>query len=510
MSSEPQVKPSLPVSEPPSLALAEGMPPEVSPGSGFGGVFDVQAIFDRLRGLKDILRLKPFDTTHDEGRSRERYRRAALTTLASVLGKGVNVFTSLLTVRLTLRYLGTERYGLWMSVTSIVSLLFFADLGIGNGLLNSIAEARGRDDVDAVHRSVSSAFFVLVGITAVFLSIFLAVYPVIPWPRVFNVSSPISVHEAGPAVMIFIFCFLSNIPLDVVQRVQTGYQEGYLANFWTMFGNLAGLGFLLIVMHRRGGLPWLILAILGGGILGVLGNWVQEFAFARPELLPKLSYWDRATAHKILGTGVMFFLLQICGILTLPLDYIIITQVLGPEAVTQYAVPVRPFLLVISVASMFVFPLWPAYGEAYSRGDLNWVKSTFRHSLVYSMMVFGPVVLVLGALGKILIRLWVGSQVHPSWPLLSGMACYAVLLIFYNPISTFLSGINKMKFQVAVWLAQGVIAALLKIVFAKAFGITGVIWAAAVMAFIGNTLLFVYARRVLTHSAAPVTQSSPA
>jgi O-antigen/teichoic acid export membrane protein len=196
----------------------------------------------------------------------------------------------------------------------------------------------------------------------------------------------------------------------------------------------------------------------------------------------------------------MFFLLQICGILTLPLDYIIITQVLGPEAVTQYAVPIRPFLLVISVASMFVFPLWPAYGEAFARGDSKWVKSTFLHSLGYSVLVFGPVVLGLAAFGKIIVRVWVGPQVHPTWTLLSGIAAYAILLIFYNPISTFLSGINKMKFQVVVWLLQGIMAALLKVVMAKTFGITGVIWAATVMAFIGNTLLFIYARGVLTRT----------
>jgi O-antigen/teichoic acid export membrane protein len=364
------------------------------------------------------------------------------------MGRAVTVFTSLLTVRLTLRYLGTERYGLWMSVTSIVSLLFFADLGIGNGLLNAIAEARGKDDVEAVHRYVSSAFFVLLGITTLFLAIFASVYPFIPWRRVFNVSSPIAVHEAGPAVIVFLICFLSNVPLDVVQRVQTGYQEGYLSNFWTIIGNLSGLGCLILVMHRSGGLPWLILAILGGGILGVLGNWVQEFGFARRELFPKWTYWDSGAARKILGTGVMFFLLQICGILTLPLDYIIITQVLSPEAVTQYSVPIRPFLLVISVASMFVFPLWPAYGEAYARGDSKWVKSTFLHSLGYSVLVFGPVVLGLAAFGKFIVRIWVGPQVHPSWMLLAGMAAYAMMLIFYNPISTFLSGINKMKFQV--------------------------------------------------------------
>ena len=497
MSNDPQMKDSVPVSRPPSVALAEAVPPEVSRGTGFGGVFDLQVILDRIRGLKGLLRLKPFDTSKDEGRSQERYRRAALTTLASVMARAVTVFTSLLTVRLTIRYLGTERYGLWMSVTSVVAFLTFADLGIGNGLLNAISEARGRDDVDAVHRYVSSAFFVLLGIATLFLGGFACVYPFIPWPRVFNVSSPMAVHEAGPAVIVFLVCFLANIPLDVVQRVQTGHQEGYTTNFWMIVGNLTGLGCLLLVMHRNGGLPWLILAILGGQILGVLGNWVQEFGFSRPELLPKWALWDTGAARKILNTGIMFFLLQICGAFTLPLDLIIITQVLGPDAVTQYAVPVRLFLLVATVANMFVLPLWPAYGEAFSRGDVKWVKTTLYHSLGYSVLVFGPVIFGLAVFGKLIVRIWVGSQVHPSWMLLSGMAVYAVSLIFYNPISTFLSGINKMKFQVVVGLVQALTAAALKVIMAKAFGLPGVIWASVIMTFTGAGVVFLYVRGLL-------------
>src|SRR5208337_4634406 len=108
---------------------------------------------------------------------------------------------------LTLQYLGTERYGLWMSITSVVSLLVFADLGMGNGLLNAIAAAHGRDDIESEQKYVSSAFFVLFGIAVFLLGLFGLAYPFVPWPRVFNVSSPLAAREAGPAVVVFLVCF---------------------------------------------------------------------------------------------------------------------------------------------------------------------------------------------------------------------------------------------------------------------------------------------------------------
>ena len=253
MSPTPSVKNSLPASDPPLVAPAEILSAEAAANMNFVGIFGAQGMLDRARGLKGVLRFKPFDTSTEKGRSQERYRRAAWTTFTSILAKGVTALVSLITVRLTIGYLGTERYGLWMTITSVVSMLMFADFGIGNGLLNAITDARGRDDVESVRKYVSSAFFVLLGIAVFLLGLFTVAYPFIAWARVFNVSSTVASRESGPAVFVFMVCFLLNLPLDVVQRVQTGHQEGYATNFWTVAGSLASLSCLLVVMHGKGG-----------------------------------------------------------------------------------------------------------------------------------------------------------------------------------------------------------------------------------------------------------------
>ena len=494
MQSEPVVESPGTDLAPPAVA-----PPEV-PGLGtpglevWGGFLGVSRILDRALALLRVLRLKPFDVSTPEGRSRERYRRAALTTVTSVTAKGITAATSLITVRLTVHYLGTERYGLWMTITSIVAFLNFADLGIGNGLLQAIADARGRDDDESVHRYVSSAFFILSGVAAVLLGIFAVAYPFIPWPRVFNVSSALAGREAGPAVIVFLMCFLLNMPLDVVQKIQNGYQEGFVMNFWTAVGSITGLAGLLIAVHFRGGLPWLIFSILGGQVAGVLANWIVEFGWTRPSLLPGFACWDRSSARTIMGTGIMFFFLQACGAFTIPLDNIVLTQILGPDAVTQFAVPMRLFILLSTVAAMFVIPLWPAYGEALARGDIEWVRSTFNHSLGYSIAAFGPVALGLAAFGKLIVRIWVGTQVHPSYPLLLGMAVWTILSVGGSAVFMFLCGVNKLKLLVVVAIFQAAGNVVLKIFMARAFGISGVIWAAVLVTACGLAITIAYAR----------------
>ena len=90
-------------------------------------------------------------------RGRARSRRATLTALTNLVAKLVTVGTSFATVPLTLHYLGDERFGLWMTISSLSALLAFADFGLGNGLLNAVAEASGRDDPAAIRRLVASA-----------------------------------------------------------------------------------------------------------------------------------------------------------------------------------------------------------------------------------------------------------------------------------------------------------------------------------------------------------------
>jgi O-antigen/teichoic acid export membrane protein len=223
----------------------------------------------------------------------------------------------------------------------------------------------------------------------------------------------------------------------------------------------------------------------------------MEFGFTRPGLLPGWIYWNHTVARKILSTGVMFFVLSLCNALNVPLDNIVITQVLGPAAVTQYSVPMRFFQLVTSLAAMFVIPLWPAYGEALARHDVSWVRSTVYHSLGYSALILTPLALGLATMGKLIIYVWVGAQVQPTYILLFGMAVWTILMTLNIAISMFMSGVNELKFQIAVSVVASISSLGLRIVMARAFGISGVIWASVLAFAVADAILILHVPRLL-------------
>ncbi|HET7593838.1 MAG TPA: hypothetical protein VFK49_00225, partial [Stellaceae bacterium] len=216
-------------------------------------------------------------------RSRERYRRAAVTFVAALVGQGVALLVLAASVPLSLGYLGRERFGLWMTAVAASELLSFATLGLDKGLLNALAAADGRDDRAAARRLVSTAFVLLGGIVLVGLALFALAYPSLPWARLLNVAAA---EEAGPVMAVLAVCALLALLASLVDTVQSAYQEGFLNGLWKAAGRLLSLAALAAAIGLGKSVAWIALAVAGAPLLAALGNAVTLFGYRRPWLVP--------------------------------------------------------------------------------------------------------------------------------------------------------------------------------------------------------------------------------
>ncbi|MBR4765402.1 MAG: hypothetical protein IK085_01420, partial [Clostridia bacterium] len=74
---------------------------------------------------------------------------------------------SFIATRYILRFLGNNLYGLWITISSVVSWLGSGDLGIGNGLRNALAKAYGESDETKQNALISSAVNLLSKVSAI-------------------------------------------------------------------------------------------------------------------------------------------------------------------------------------------------------------------------------------------------------------------------------------------------------------------------------------------------------
>jgi O-antigen/teichoic acid export membrane protein len=434
-------------------------------------------MFKLFRELASNVRVKPFDTSTPHGRSKERHRRVLLTGGSALLAKGIAVATSLITIPLTLNYLGSERFGLWMTISSLITILGFADFGIGNGVLNAVANAHGKEDPAAIRDAVSSAVVLLAGIAIVIITVFFWLLSSTDWGHFFNVTSLLARSEAGPATAIFVSCFALNIPADVVQRLQLGLQEGFVSKLWQVWGSVVGFLGVIIVIYFRQGLPWLILALAGGPLLITILNNIVFFGWMRPALRPDLHGISLDTMAYIARLGALFFVLQLVVAVAFSSDNFIVARILGPDAVTRYSITAKMFSFTALGLSMFLGPLWPAYGEAIARKDLDWVKKTLIRSTCAAVAIAATVSLLLLLAGPWILHVWVRRPLAPPFLLLLGLGLWSVMDAAGQSVSMFLNGANTVLPQVVIASIFAVGCLLLKLFFVHRFGFVGVPWA---------------------------------
>ena len=191
-----------------------------------------------------------------------------------------------LTVPLLLLYLGEARFGVWLTIDSFVLALAFADLGLGNGLINAIAKASGKDDKQLAREFVSSAFFLLFGLGLTLGAVALFLLPSIDWTRFFQISDPGISGEVLPSLIVFAVIFLLNLPLGIVEKIQLGYQENYQNGFYRAVGKMLVLIGVIVGIQLDAPLPVLVGVLLGMPLFAVIINGGILFGGRRPWLLP--------------------------------------------------------------------------------------------------------------------------------------------------------------------------------------------------------------------------------
>jgi O-antigen/teichoic acid export membrane protein len=416
----------------------------------------------------------------------------------------------LVSIPLTVHYLGAERYGMWMTIASLVAMLSSADFGIGFGLLNMISESYGKEDWDAAARYVSSGFFSLLAVGLSILAGAFLVYPHVQWQRWFNVTSAVAVREAGPTLLVLVACVAVSIPLTVTWRVQSGFQQGYIANLWVILGHCMGLTGVVIGVRSHIGLPWLVLAVAGAPALAALFNTVYTFFFTMPWLRPRLSLVRSQSTRRLLGLGLLFFVFQLAQVVGFQSDNMVLAHILGAAKVPVYAVTSRMFSVVGLLMGFVIAPLWPAYGEAFARGDIAWLKRTLSRSIVLVLAICIPTNIGLILAGRWLLRAWVGPQIAPSFFLLMGIALSQTLMAMVSPLSAFLNGLNVLGSQAIFASLMAVTNITVSIYLTRRIGVPGVIYGSVIAESIFLLLPFaLLVRQTLVNLPKKLQESAP-
>lgn len=438
----------------------------------------------RIKNSLAVIRLRPFDTSDEGGRAAERHRRIALSAIASLLAKFVHSACMLVSIPVAIHYLGNERYGLWQTIGSVIAMLAFSDLGMGNGMISVLADTSGRDDRGKAQRVVSSSTFMLILIALVGAAVFAIVFPNVNWPRAFKATTPQLAPETAPTVLWCIGLFLLGMPLGVVQSVHLGYQEGFAPYVVQAATSVLSLAGLFLAIHLKLGIAGLMALSMGASLLVRAGDTTWVFAFQRPWLAPRWRDFHWTTAVALIKVSALYMVIGMSIAVGYTSDSLVVEHILGNAAVAEYNVPYKLFSVVTVVMGFFLTPLWPAYAEANARGDAGWIRRTLRRSLLISVAINTAAAVVLVFAGEWVVKFWVRGAVTPTLPLMLAFGLYLVVHGMYMPLNMYLNGLSVIRFQFICWTSMAVLNLALSIVLTKRFGVSGVVFGTVVANFV--------------------------
>ena len=430
----------------------------------------------KVKKLLGLIRLKPFDTSTADGRSRERYRRMVLTAITGAMGRGVGFLNFLITVPLTLGYLGKERYGAWMAISSLMAFLSFADLGLSNGLISAISRAEGEGDTTFARRAITSVILYICCIAAILLVLFYTSLHFIHWDDVLGLGTLKDPHEIRLAITIFVTLFAVGLPVNLAQHVQSSLQRGYVSNFWLAIGSISSLGLVFMAAHRHA--PIYILVLIVGGVPPVmqLCNALLLFLKQRPDLRPSIHHFEWSVGNSMLRSGLLFLGLGIAGALAYDSQNIVIAHVLGPAAVGTYAVVQRLYSVIPMLIAFVTQPLWPAFGEAIARKEWPWVYGALKKGIGLNAAIAVVPAVLLSVFSGPIIAHWTHGQIIAPKGLVLGFSVWAVISALSSPMSMLLNAAQVLTFQIVSSILFGLVTVFGMIYTLQHVGLSGGVW----------------------------------
>jgi O-antigen/teichoic acid export membrane protein len=289
-------------------------------------------------------------------------RTVALALRSSAVRLVVEVPMILLVLPFILATVTTERYGLWATFASLLTLGGLIDAGIRVEVTRRVGAAHGTGDPAALQRAVGEGLTLLVGLAVVIAVGGAALGPVV-LGLTFPDGAPVHLGALyGGVLALLCLSVLSGVLFGVLRGLQRPDIEAYgaIAGLLT-----AGLSSVLLLVAGLG-----VWALYGAALLSYVVRVVVQYAGVRLlapglRLRPaRLHRGGRRTTASLTGLAL---LTQVPEVVNAQWDKLVLSRYAGSENVAQYELGSSLGLQSRALALLPLLPLLAAMSELRER-----------------------------------------------------------------------------------------------------------------------------------------------
>lgn len=422
--------------------------------------------------------------------------------LSSFIIKGLDIFIYLLLVPVSLNYLGQEKYGVWLTISSIILWLNLSDAGLGNGLRNKFTEAVALGNKKLAKEYVSNAYAILSIIVIGLIIIFVIINNFINWDRILNITSDFHTQLSRLILIVFI-SFALRLVLNLVSVLLVASHKPAVSDLVQFLGRLLTFILIMILIYTSSGsLLWYGILYSAAPLLCLIAASVILFHKDFKDYQPSLKEISLKISGNLFGLGLNFFIVQISAVILFMTDNIIIAQLFGPAEVTPYQIANRYFSIVMMIFMIILSPLWSAFTEADAQKDIEWIKYIINRLLKIWLFI-ALILLVMLLISDEVYKIWLGGKIKIDFLLSFFWALFILLQTLNLIFANYLNGIGKIHVQRIIAVITIIINIPLSIFLAKFAGLNsaGVILATNICILLYLITRGIQVRKLLTNKA---------
>lgn len=396
----------------------------------------------------------------------------------------LRVSIGLVSVPLTLGYLGAERYGLWMTALSLNAFLTFLDAGLVPTLMNRMAEAHAHGDREAFRKLASAGIAVgaaLFGLGAVLAGVAL----LLPWRALLHIHDPLAVREAPALVAVLVLSYSAGAALAGVEGILAARLQVVRPRVYGFAAALLSFGLLLAGIRLRAGLPVLALLTATTTVLYRLPL-LAGLLLREPLLLRPRWFELKAILRALLPVGGLYVGIQVSAVVTSSLPNLLLAREVSLAGVASFSVAMRVVGIPLSVVSAMVPVVWPAFTLAWARGERSWLRRRLWLVTQATVLLLGLFTVAIAFAGPPLIQWWTHGKAQASPPLLIALGAWMVLQALVHWLSTFLHSITDFRFEIFCFAGAALLTLGLALPLTHARGPVGLAVAMALALLLGS------------------------
>ena len=395
-----------------------------------------------------------------------------------VIFKGISIVLNFIIVPILIFFLGKTEYGVWVTVFSIVNWIFTFDLGIGQGLRNKLTEALSVNDEVKASQIISTSYIFIFIFSVIILILGIVFTYLVNFQELLNYKGKESSYLRN-FILLSLFFTVINFILSLYKKLYLAVHKSFMVEFVNVFFQALYLGVVLTWVHLELEKSLINLIIIFG-VLNLFVALIATFFFFRIQKnIPfSLRNFNLKEGRILFGLGGKFFIINICLLVILSTDNIIISNILGPSFVTDYFTVQKIFQFLVVIFTVILASSWSLYSEAIINKDFNWIKGNLKKMNLYflGILIFG---LFIFYFIEEIINIWIGKGVViiPKGLALSNLI-YTFIFCFTNIYMFFINASNKINIQMYLYIFGAVINIPLSLFLVNFLGTsTGVILA---------------------------------